>query len=157
MFRKPHLFVLASAFVLSACAGKSFRANEKLTDDFFAVVTEVVEINNESDTIKGVVGGALEGAKPTRYDTNIERRGIIAAVYAVVGGVIGLSRDLEKVYYRYEYVLDDTDSEHTHVFYSDSSLAYGDCVYVDAGKKPGGRKYVTVKKIASQICQNDEL
>ena len=156
------IFLLPSLF--TACAHKNSRANEKLEKDFFAVVTDIVEIRSESDARKGLIQGSREGAiqggktKEPKYGMPI-----LATLGAIYGGIKGLAKDLTDINYQYQYNLLDVDSGIVHVFFSDIKLGLRDCVYidgmswrkVDGVKQRKANRHIEIKKVDTNICTNN--
>lgn len=156
--------------LLSACASKARLVNNHIEADFFAEVSDVTHLNHEVETFKGAFDGALDGAGDV-YDRRSEERetkrkggivyesdqsaGFQAFIGAIVGGVRGLSSDLNKTYYKFHFQLRNVDSDEVSDFYSDDLLSRGDCVYVDVGKRKN-QKHVVIKKVERRVCQPQE-
>ena len=169
MKKKQSISFLLAILFLSSCAPKRVKINHYIEYDFFAEVTEVTHLNTEVDSLKGVIGGAVDGAERV-YDRRRKKREIedkgglaipdnssstfSAIIGAFVGGFKGLSRDLKKTYYKYQFSLRDVDSGTVRQFYSDSLLNRGDCVYVDVGGT-SGKKRVDLKVVEKRVC--DEI
>ena len=75
----------------------------------------------------------------------------MAFLGAITGGVTGLAKDLDKTYFKYQFGLKDVDSGNETIFYSDTLVQVGDCVYVDVGSNKGQRD-VKIKKVEDHVC-----
>ena len=168
---KKSALLLCLPALLVACSSKEMLVNRHITVDFFAKVEKVVFLNTEVETLTGAFTGAIEGAEGVhdrrheeakrKGSANVDRDGresanLAAFFGAVVGGINGLSKDLDKTYSKYQFELRDVDSNEVTFFYSDTLLSRGDCVYVDVGKVKN-QNQVKIKRVKKTICESNRL
>lgn len=157
--------ILASSLflaTLASCTTTSFRSEDRIDEDFFAVVADIQVLDTDLATINkamdmgvdNAVGQEIEEQQRKREgygDVGSDNDGANFFIGAMVGAIIGLGEDLQKSHFKYHYNLRDMDGE-VVPFYGDTKLALGDCVYVDVQKGRRGKEWVEIAKVADKVC-----